>query len=81
LTGKEASDLVEAALNQAIQSNTDHEDGDLLLDWVLIAYVSNPDAEKRSGYPMLFSNGDMPTYRARGLLTTALMNLEVPEED
>lgn len=71
-----ASDIVEKALNEVIHLIEDHEDGDILIDWVVVAYVANADTEKTSGYPMIFSDGNMPTYRARGLLTTALLKLD-----
>lgn len=80
MNSKEASNVVEAALNKVLSEMPDYEEGDLLVEWVLIAYVANPDDEKNSAYPMLFSNGEMPTYRARGLLQTGLMSLEVPSE-
>jgi hypothetical protein len=46
----------------------------------LIAYVTNPDKEKGSAYPMYYSNGDIPTYRARGLLATAMLYLGQEED-
>lgn len=66
---------IEKVLNEVMFEMEDHEEGDLLVDWVVIGYVANPDDEKNSAYPMLFSNGDMPTYRARGLLETGLIFL------
>lgn len=80
MANNEASDMIEAVLNEAIKSNEDHDAGDLLVDWVVVAYVTNPDKEKGSGYPMFYSNGDMPGYRARGLLTTGLMYLGQEED-
>lgn len=76
MANDKSSDLVEAALNKVLKDIEDHEEGDMLIDWVMVCYVTNVDKEKTSGYPMLFSNGDMPAYRARGLLTTALLKLE-----
>lgn len=72
-----ASDLIEEALNQAIRTNEDFEDGDVLVEWVVVAYTANPERDKGSGYPMFYSNGEIPTYRARGLLTTGLLYLEL----
>lgn len=69
------SDLIEKAITEAIRTMEDAEDGDILVDWVVVAYVTNPDPEKLSGYPMFFPNGDTPTYRARGLLTTGMTRL------
>ena len=73
---KETSDKVEAVLNSVMHEDEDFEEGDILVDWMVIAYVDNTDREKASAYPMLFSNGEMPTYRARGLLMTGLKFLE-----
>lgn len=72
----EASDLIEKALNEALKLMfDDHRDGDILHQWVIIGHVSNIDSEAGDGYPMLFSNGHIPTYAARGLLHTGLMML------
>ena len=76
MTGKEASNLIEAALYQAITSNADYDAGDILLDWVVVAYVANPDEEKGGGYPLFYSNGQMPHYRVRGLLTEGLSHID-----
>jgi len=65
---KETSDKIEAVLNSVLPELDDHRDGDILVDWVVVAYVTNPDEDEKSAYPMLFSNGRMPTYRAMGLL-------------
>ncbi len=54
----------------------DYEEGDVLVDWVLVAFAVNHNDEKGHSYPTLFSNGDLPKYRARGLLATALINLD-----
>jgi hypothetical protein len=72
VANNEASDMIEAALNEAIKTSEDHDDGDFLVDWVVVTYVTNPDEEKGSGYPMFFSNGNLPNYRSRGLLSTGL---------
>lgn len=73
---KEASSLIEAALEKALELIfEDHEIGDMLHEWVIIAHVANVDPEKGDGYPMLFSNGKVPTYAARGLLHTGLRML------
>lgn len=69
---KENSDKIEKVLAEVMFEMEDHEAGDLLVDWIVVAYVTNPDNEKESAYPMLYSNGEMPTYRARGLLATGL---------
>jgi hypothetical protein len=76
-----ASDLVELALNEAITQLDGYEDGDLLVEWVLVAYTTNPDKESASAYPMLYSNGELPTYRARGLLATGLKMLDFVQEE
>lgn len=75
MSDNEVSDKVETVLREVLPQMEDSEEGDLLIDWVVVAYVANPDSEKGSGYPMVFSNNDMPTYRARGLLMTALNDL------
>lgn len=66
------SDLVEAALNEAIKDLNGRDDSDILIDWVVVCYVANPDKENRSGYPMLYSNGELANYRAKGLLVQGL---------
>lgn len=81
MANNKAFDMIEDALNEAIKTSADHDDGDFLVEWVAIAYVTNPDKEKGSGYPMFFSNGDLATHRARGLYTTALMYLGQAEMD
>jgi hypothetical protein len=68
---KESSDKVEAVLNTVLAEMEDYEEGDILVEWVVVAYVANPDDTKNSAYPMLYSNGEMPTHRVRGLLATA----------
>jgi hypothetical protein len=81
MEAKEVSNRVESVLNEVLSEYEDHEDGDILVDWIVVAYVTNPDSEKESAYPMLFSNGEMPTYRARGLLTTGLVYLNTNGEE
>lgn len=78
MSGKDDSALIESALVEAIQHLDGHEDGDILVEWVAVCYVTNID-EDMSGYPMLVSNDDMPTYRLRGLLHTALVKMDSPE--
>jgi hypothetical protein len=72
---KEASNIIEEALNKVVASQDDWEEGDLLIEWAVVAYMTNSDEEKGSSYPMFFSNGLIPLYRARGLFTTALFYL------
>lgn len=79
MDGKEASDIIETAINSVLSSNEDHDNSDILIDWVVVAYVTNPDKEKGGAYPMFYSNGRMPDYRARGLLTTGLLYLGAEE--
>lgn len=78
---KATSDIIEEALNKAITMHEDHEEGDIVVDWVLISFVTNVDSQKQSAYPMFLSNGIMPEYRARGLLATGLVKLTEGEED
>lgn len=72
---REDSTKIEKVLQEVMFEMDDSEEGDLLIEWVVVAYVTNPDDEKNSAYPMLYSNGEMPTYRARGLLETGLIML------
>ncbi len=72
MANSKPSDIVEKALREAIGLMDDHEDGDILIDWMVITFVDNANNDEGNAYPMLFSNGDMPTYRARGLLHTGL---------
>lgn len=76
MSAKDASNKVESAINSVLPEMEDHAEGDLLVDWVLVAYVTNPDNENQSAYPMLWSNGEMPVYRAIGLLRVGLMGLQ-----
>ena len=76
MNGKEASDIIEAAINQALVSNEDHDENDMLVDWVVLSFVANPDTEKGGAYPMFVSNGNMPTYRVIGLLHAGLLAYE-----
>lgn len=71
----EASNLIEAAINEAMQTTEDYVEGDILVDWMVIGFTSHPDPEKGGSYPMFFSNGQMPGYQARGLLVTSMINL------
>jgi uncharacterized protein involved in high-affinity Fe2+ transport len=77
---KEKSDVIEAAILSVMDSQDGWDEGDILVDWVVVAYAANPDREKGSAYPMWFSNGTMPGYRARGLLLTGLKSLD-PEPE
>ena len=74
MANNQESDLVEMALNEAIKTMENHDDGDILVEWVLVAFVTNPEREKGDAYPMLVSNGYIPSYRVRGLLHTALLS-------
>lgn len=86
---KEASDIIEEALNKAVSKLDGYQEGDFIGDWIVVGYSSNPDTEKGGAYPMLFSNGNMPDYRAKGLLSTAMLYLDAglvkshyePDED
>lgn len=73
MTGKEASDIIEEALNKVLANNEDYEEGDVLVDWAVIAYTANPDQEKGGAYPTFFSNGNIPNYRRRGLFLMGLV--------
>ena len=81
MDGKEASALIEEALNTAMQSSEDFEPGDVLIDWVAVGYATNPDKNKGGMYPMFLAAGLMPEYRVRGLLYTALKAYSKDEEE
>lgn len=68
----EASNKIEAALNEVIKEHEDARNGDVLMDWILIAQISNPDPEAGTGYPMFVANNDMAIHRVVGLLDIAL---------
>lgn len=72
----EASALIEVAFEQALKLVfEDHRVGDLLQSWVIIGHVANIDSDEGDGYPMMFSNGRVPTHVARGLLHTGMKML------
>lgn len=71
----EPSDLIERALTEAITSFEDYEEGDFLVEWVVVAYVANPNVDTHS-YPQMYSNGNIPRHRAIGLLNIALQGLQ-----
>jgi len=73
------SDKIETVLREVIAEGEDFEPGDILLDWVVVCYAENPDREKGSSYPTFYANGLMPTYRARGLLKTGLMEISLDD--
>lgn len=70
------ADLIEEGIMKAFKSSGDYDQGDMLVDWIVVAYTENPDIEKGGAYPMLFSNGSMAHYKAVGLLTNALEMLK-----
>ena len=76
---KERSDKIENVLREVIAEHKEYEEGDILLDWVVVCYAENPDREKGGSYPMFYANGLMPTYRARGLLKTGLMDISLDD--
>lgn len=80
MTPKEISDIIETAIAEAMKHNEGYEEGDLLIDWVTVAYVANADEDKGGAYPVFFANGSMPTYKIRGLFATALLKLDVEDE-
>jgi hypothetical protein len=76
MTAKEMSDKIEETIRSVLPEAADYEEGDFLVDWVLVTYVSNPDEEKASGYPMLVSNGELAYYRVLGLLNIGIDKLK-----
>jgi hypothetical protein len=81
MDAKEMSDTIESALLQVLPEHGDYEEGDVLIEWVLISYVTNPDEEKMSSYPMFVSNNSMAGHRVRGLLLTGMDAYRFKEED
>lgn len=80
MANNEHSDGIEKAILEGMAANEGYTEGDMLVEWVVVAYVTNP-SESTDAYPMFFSNGSIPTYRARGLLHTGLKMIELPEND
>ncbi len=82
MANDEASDLIEAALNEAFKLNfyDDLKEGDILNEWMLIGHLSNVNESDGHAYPILYSNGSMPTHVVRGLLYTALKLLDDPDD-
>lgn len=77
MDAKERSNQIEAVLNEVIPEIEGYEEGDILVEWIVVAYVTNPgDEEGAAAYPLIYSNGVMPYYRARGLLVTGLEYLK-----
>lgn len=68
---KEASDIIEAAINSALPANEDYRETDMLLDWVVVGFVDSPDSDT-CAYPIFVRDSNMPTYKLRGLLEHAL---------
>ena len=78
MANDKASDTIEAALNTVLDQLPDYQVGDQIIDWVLVAYAANPapeneEEETGGSYPMLFTNGQMPDYRALGLMQMGMM--------
>ena len=71
----EASNTVEQAIVSTMHMAKGYEEGDILLDWALVAYIANPDREKGGGIQTLYPNGEIPHYRARGLFHAGLESL------
>lgn len=79
MANNQNSDAIEMAILQAMSSHEDYEEGDMLVEWLVIGYASNP-ARDTDAYPMFFSNGTMPTHRARGLLHTGLKMMNADDD-
>ena len=75
MANNEVSDHIEEALGEVMHLLEDHEEGDMIIEWVLIAHLTNPEGEKGSQYPVLVSNGLIPTHRLKGLLVHTLDKL------
>lgn len=77
MSNDKTSDVIEAAINSVLDQDDDYEEGDMVIEWVAIAYVTNPSKnDGTSAYPMWYSNGTMPTHTARGLYLTGLKFLD-----
>jgi hypothetical protein len=72
VANSKSSDRIEAAFVEALKDHEMSEDGDILGDWLIIGHLANPDRTDH-GYPMLFSNGNVPGHVARGLLKTGIL--------
>lgn len=79
MASNEASELIEAALTEALKTNEDYEEGDILVEWAVIGFAANAEKDKGNSYPIFYSNNDIPHYRARGLFLTGLMNVGVED--
>lgn len=71
---EKASDIIERAIEEACKISDGHEDGDILIEWALVAYVTNPNRpiENQEVYPVFYANGTMPTHRAVGLFQAGI---------
>jgi hypothetical protein len=69
------SDAIEKAILEGLTSYEEYSEGDMLIEWVVVAYVANP-SESTDGYPMFFSNGNMPPHRVYGLLHIGLKSID-----
>lgn len=72
MSDNDISNRIEKVLLEVLPEMEDHEEGDVLVEWMTICYVSNPDSENSYAYPLIYSNGVMPNHTVRGLLHTAL---------
>lgn len=70
MTNEEVSRVIEDAFSKVMPEIEGYEEGDLLIDWVLIAAVTNPNDDSGYAYPMFFMNGEAPAYRTLGLFAT-----------
>lgn len=68
MANSERSDIIEAALMEAMSKDEEYAEGDIIIEWCLVSYVQNPDREKGNRYPIFVSNGRIPTHRLKGLL-------------
>lgn len=76
MTDKEESNKIEQAIVESFENDEDCREGDILVEWVMIAFATNPDESLGDGYLIRYSNGHIPVYRARGLLHQALIALD-----
>lgn len=79
MNAKEASDIIEKAIQEAIMGMGYYHPDDMLVEWALICYVANPDDPGKSCYPEFYSDGSIAHHKAIGLHNVALKHLHDEE--
>ena len=70
----EVSEIIEEALNKVLPEVGGYNEHDILSEWIVVAYIDNPEDFEHTGCTTFCSHGAMPRHRARGLLYTALVH-------